>query len=214
MIRTRIKICGLTREEDVEAAVAAGADAVGFVFYPRSKRVLTPQRAAQLRRMLPAFVDAVALFVNAADDEVKAVLDQVQPDLLQFHGDESPEACERHGRRYLRAFRVGAPGLETSEALLKSCAGYGSAAGWLFDSHSEGYGGSGRAFDWSLLGSASARPLVLSGGLHAGNVAAAIAAVRPFAIDVSSGVEAAPGIKSAEKIAQLVAAVRAADAQV
>jgi len=211
MSRTRIKICGLTREQDIAAAVSAGVDAIGFVFYPPSRRALAPARAAELRRLVPPFVDVVALFVNASEAEVREVLETVQPDLLQFHGDEAPEECERYGCRYLRAFRVGAPGMETSPALLKSCERYGSAAGWLFDSHSEGYGGSGRVFDWSLLGSESVRPVVLSGGLHAGNVAAAIEAVRPFAVDVSSGVELSPGIKCADKIAQFVAQVKRAD---
>jgi phosphoribosylanthranilate isomerase len=211
MSRTRIKICGLTREEDVDAAVEAGADAIGFVFYPRSPRFITPERAAQLHARVPPFVDAVALLVNATPDEVARVLDLVQPDLLQFHGDETVQECERHGRRYLRAFRVGGPGMETSQALLKSCEQYKSATGWLFDSHSEGYGGSGRAFDWSLVSGAGARPVVLSGGLHAENVAAALALVRPFAVDVSSGVEQAPGIKSADKITQFIAEVRRAD---
>ncbi|GAA0521577.1 phosphoribosylanthranilate isomerase [Pigmentiphaga sp. GD03639] len=211
MSRTRIKICGLTREEDVAAAVGAGADAIGLVFYPPSRRALSPARAAELRRLVPPFVDVVALFVNASDAQVREVLDVVRPDLLQFHGDETPQQCERHGHRYLRAFRVGGPGMETSQALLKSCLQYGSAAGWLFDSHSDGYGGSGRVFDWSLVSSESARPVVLSGGLHAANVAAAIESVRPFAVDVSSGVEESPGIKSAAKIAQFVAQVRQAD---
>ncbi|GAA4328726.1 phosphoribosylanthranilate isomerase [Pigmentiphaga soli] len=212
MSRTRIKICGLTREQDIEAAVEAGADAIGMVFYPPSKRCLTPERAAALRARVPPFVDVVALFVNAAEAEIARVVDAVRPDLLQFHGDETVEQCERAGLRYLRAFRVGAPGLETSGALLKSCELYGSAAGWLFDSHSEGYGGSGRAFDWSLVSSASARPAVLSGGLHAENVAAALAMVRPFAVDVSSGVEDAPGIKNADRIRRFVAEVRRFDA--
>lgn len=211
MPRTRIKICGLTREQDIRAAVEAGADAIGMVFYPRSPRYLSPGRAAELRALVPPFVDVVALFVNAPGQDIAEVLDVVKPDLLQFHGDETPEECERHRMRYLRAFRVGGPGLETSQALLKSCEQYNSAAGWLFDSHSDGYGGSGRAFDWSLVSSASARPVVLSGGLHAENVAAALAALRPFAVDVSSGVEEAPGIKSAEKIARFVAEVRRAD---
>lgn len=211
MSRTRIKICGLTREEDVAAAVEAGVDAIGLVFYPPSRRALVPARAAQLRRLAPPFVDVVALFVNATPVEVETVLDVVRPDLLQFHGDETPAQCERYGQRYLRAFRVGGPGMETSQALLESCLQYGSAAGWLFDSHSEGYGGSGRAFDWSLVSSESARPVVLSGGLHAENVAAAIGSVRPFAVDVSSGVELSPGIKCADKIAHFVAQVRRAD---
>lgn len=207
-MRTRIKICGLTREQDVDAAVQAGADAIGLVFYPRSPRYVSPERAAELRARVPPFVAVVALFVNAPEHGVRRVIDVVQPDLLQFHGDESVADCERFGRRYLRAFRVGGPGLATPGDLLKSCLTYSSATAWLFDSHSDGYGGSGRVFDWSLVQSANARPVVLSGGLHAENVAAAVATVRPFAVDVSSGVEVSPGIKSAEKIADFVAQVR------
>ncbi len=211
MSRTRIKICGLTREADIDAAVEAGADAIGMVFYPPSPRALTPERAAVLRRRVPPFVDVVALFVNARADEVRAVCDQVGPELLQFHGDEQPADCTAFGQRYLRAFRVGAPGLETAPALLESCRAFGTAAGWLFDSHSEGYGGSGRTFDWSLVRNANDRPVVLSGGLHAENVGQAIHAVRPTAVDVSSGVESARGIKSAERIHAFVAEVRRAD---
>ncbi len=216
MSRTRIKFCGFTREQDIDDAVAAGADAIGLVFFARSKRHVTPERAAQLRARVPAFVDVVALTVNAAADEIERILDLVQPDLLQFHGDESPQACARYGRRYLRAFRVGAPGMDTPAALLESCVAHHAAAGWLFDSHSEGYGGSGRSFDWSCLNSVAhsenARPLVLSGGLHAERVFQALADVRPYAVDVSSGVEIEPGIKSAEKMRQFANEVRRFDA--
>jgi phosphoribosylanthranilate isomerase len=211
MTRTRIKICGLTREEDIDAAVDAGADAIGMVFYPPSPRALTVARAAELRRRVPPFVDVVALFVNASQQEIDAVRGEVGPELLQFHGDETEAECVRHGQRYLRAFRVGGPGLDTAAGLLESCASYGSAAGWLFDSHSDGYGGSGRTFDWSLVSRGSARPVVLSGGLHASNVAQAIQAVRPAAVDVSSGVESARGIKSAERIREFIAEIRRAD---
>ncbi|RYH19591.1 MAG: phosphoribosylanthranilate isomerase, partial [Alcaligenaceae bacterium] len=134
-MRTRIKICGLTREEDIAAAVEAGADALGFVFYPKSKRCLTVERAAQLRREIPAFVSLVALFVNATADEIRAVQDAVQPDLLQFHGDETPERCREHQHRYVKAFRVGGPGLTTASEVLQSCLRYKDAAGWLFDSY-------------------------------------------------------------------------------
>lgn len=216
-MRTRIKICGLTREEDIDAAVSAGVDAIGFVFYPKSKRYVTPTRAAQLRRVVPAFVDVVALFVNPQPDEVQAVLDEVGPELLQFHGDETPQECARHGRRYLRAFRAGAPGLETAASLATYCRAYGEAAGWLFDSYSAGYGGSGHGFDYRLLDDVKAdavsRPLVLSGGLNPDNVAAAVQAVRPWAVDVSSGVEVEQGIKSSDRISVFVAAVHAADAK-
>ncbi|CAB3687618.1 N-(5'-phosphoribosyl)anthranilate isomerase [Achromobacter deleyi] len=216
-MRTRIKICGLTREEDIDAAVSAGVDAIGFVFYPKSKRCLTPTRAAQLRRTVPAFVDVVALFVNPDPADVQAVLDQVGPELLQFHGDESPQDCARYHHRYLRAFRAGAPGLATAEDLASYCRAYGEAAGWLFDSYSAGYGGSGHGFDHALLSDVKAdpvsRPLILSGGLTPDNVAAAVQSVRPWAVDVSSGVEVEQGIKSSDRISFFVAAVHAADAK-
>lgn len=217
VMRTRIKICGLTREQDIDAAVAAGVDAIGFVFYAKSKRCLTPMRAAQLRRMVPAFVDVVALFVNPEEAEVRAVLDQVKPELLQFHGDETPQDCARYGHRFLRAFRAGAPGLETAEALASTCRAYGEAAGWLFDSYSAGYGGSGHGFDYCLLDEVRAdpvsRPLILSGGLNAENVGQAVQSVRPWAVDVSSGVELEQGIKSSDRISFFVAAAQAADAK-
>ncbi|MGS1106667.1 phosphoribosylanthranilate isomerase [Achromobacter anxifer] len=216
-MRTRIKICGLTREQDIDAAVAAGVDAIGFVFYAKSKRCVTPARAAQLRRMVPAFVDVVALFVNPEQAEVQAVLDQVKPELLQFHGDETPQDCARYGHRFLRAFRAGAPGLDTAENLASTCRAYGEAAGWLFDSYSAGYGGSGHGFDYALLDEVRAdpvsRPLILSGGLNAENVGQAVALVRPWAVDVSSGVELEQGIKSSDRISFFVAAAQAADAK-
>ncbi|MPT41680.1 MAG: phosphoribosylanthranilate isomerase [Achromobacter sp.] len=216
-MRTRIKICGLTREQDIDAAVAAGVDAIGFVFYAKSKRCLTPLRAAQLRRAVPAFVDVVALFVNPAEDEVRAVLDQVGPELLQFHGDETPQDCARYGHRFLRAFRAGAPGLDTAEDLASACRAYGEAAGWLFDSYSAGYGGSGHGFDYALLddvkGDPVSRPLILSGGLNAENVGQAVQTLRPWGVDVSSGVEVEQGIKSSDRILFFVAAAHAADAK-
>ena len=216
MSRTRIKFCGFTRAEDIDAAVAAGADAIGLVFYPHSKRCISLELAAQLRARVPLFVDVVALTVNAAEPEVRAILDAVRPSVLQFHGDESPEDCARYGVPYLKAMRVGAPGLDSAEALLESCLAHRAAAGWLFDSHSAGFGGSGRSFDWSLLSSiahsADARPLVLSGGLHAAKVRQALAEVRPYAVDVSSGVETEPGLKSAVKMQQFAQEVRRFDA--
>ena len=216
-MRTRIKICGLTREQDIDAAVAAGVDAIGFVFYAKSKRCLTPLRGAQLRRAVPAFVDVVALFVNPAEDEVRAVLDQVGPELLQFHGDETPQDCARYGHRFLRAFRAGAPGLDTAEDLASACRAYGEAAGWLFDSYSAGYGGSGHGFDYALLDEVKddpvSRPLILSGGLNAENVGQAVQTLRPWGVDVSSGVEVEQGIKSSDRISFFVAAVQAADAR-
>jgi len=209
--RTRVKICGLTRAQDVTAAVAAGADAVGIVFYPASPRAVTLEQAARLRRLVPPFVSVVALFVNPKPDEVRAVIAAVTPDLLQFHGDESPADCAAFGLRYLKAFRVGASGLQSAAAIAAACTAYADACGWLFDAHHAGYGGSGLRFDLDLLGDVlrlpHARPIILAGGLTADNVSAAIARVKPYAVDVSSGVEDTPGIKSAHKIAQFVRAL-------
>lgn len=201
--RTRIKICGLTREEDVLAAVNAGADAVGFVFYPPSARYVSPVRAAELARLVPPFVSIVGLFVNAGRDEVARTRDAVPLQVLQFHGDETEVECSGHGLPYLKAARM-RPGLD----LLKYAASFAGAQGLLLDAFVEGYGGGGETFDWSLIPSGLPLPLVLSGGLHAGNVAEAIRRVQPWAVDVSSGVEAAKGIKDAARITEFVAGVR------
>lgn len=205
-MRTRIKICGLTRECDVEAAVEAGADAVGFVFYPQSPRCVSPQRAAELSGLIPPFVTITALFVNAMPAEIETVLQQVPVGLLQFHGDETEADCRRWQRPYLRAARM-KPGLD----LLQYAAGFASARALLLDAFVEGYGGGGQVFDWSLIPQDLPKPLVLSGGLTPRNVSEAIRLVRPAAVDVSSGVEETKGIKDAAKIAAFVAAVRAAD---
>jgi len=210
--RVRTKICGITRQQDLEAAVAAGADAVGMVFYPNSSRAVTLAQARALRKAAPAFVSVVALFVNASADEVRAVLDEVGPDLLQFHGDETPDYCRGFAHRYMRAFRVGGPGLASADEVLESCRQYHDANAWLFDSYSAGYGGSGLALDVALLDrvrdAPESRPLVLAGGLRPGNVRERIESIHPFAVDVSSGVEESPGIKSAEKIKAFIQAVR------
>ena len=208
-MKTRIKICGLTREEDVDAVVASGADAIGFVFYQPSPRAVSPQRAAQLAERLPPFVTLTALFVNAAPEEIQAVLEQVPVGLLQFHGDESESECQRWLRPYIRAARV-RPGMD----LIQYAAAFPSARGILLDAFVEGYGGGGQTFDWSVIPTGMPRPLILSGGLNPGNVGDAVRQVRPAAVDVSSGVEAAKGIKDAAKIAAFVAAVRAADNEV
>lgn len=213
--RTRIKLCGFTRAEDVQTAVAAGADAIGLIFFSKSRRAVAIEQARDLRKAVPAFVDVVALFVNPDPEYVQEVITQVKPDLLQFHGNESPQECERYGRRYMRAFRVGAPGMETRDEVREECRRYASASAWLFDSYSAGYGGSGEGFDLSLLAAvrnaADARPMVLAGGLSSANVADSIRRLRPYAVDVSSGIEDAPGIKSADKIQAFVEAVRGAD---
>jgi phosphoribosylanthranilate isomerase len=206
MHRTRIKICGITRICDLDAAVRAGADAVGFVFYPPSPRALATEVAAELARRMPPFVARVGLFVNAESTSVREVLRAVPLDILQFHGEEDANYCEQFGLPYLKAARV-RPELD----LLEFARAYPSAQGLLLDAWVEAYGGMGRSFDWSLIPDDLPLPIVLSGGLHAGNVAEAVGKVHPWAVDVSSGVEAAKGIKDADKIAAFVAAVRAAD---
>ena len=205
-MKTRIKICGLTREEDVDAAVAAGADAIGFVFYPPSPRYLSPQRAAELAQRIPPFVDVVGLFVNAVPEQVQAACDALPINLLQFHGDEDATYCRQFSRPYLRAARV-RPGLD----LIEFARSFPDARGLLLDAFVDGYGGGGHVFDWTLIPPDLPGFLVLSGGLSAANVGDAIGRVRPVAVDVSSGVEMGKGIKDHQKIAAFVAAVRKAD---
>jgi phosphoribosylanthranilate isomerase len=207
-LRTRIKICGLTRESDVDAAVDAGADAVGFVLYERSPRHVSLARATDLARRLPPFVTPVALFVNANDAEVDAVIAAIPQVLLQFHGDETPQACGRSRQPYLRAARV-RPGFD----LLDFAARFAHAQALLLDADVDGYGGGGKVFDWSLAHAAVPLPVVLSGGLHAANVIHGIRQLRPWAVDVSSGVESAKGIKDARAIRRFCDAVREADAR-
>jgi phosphoribosylanthranilate isomerase len=206
--RTRIKICGLTREADVDAAVQAGADALGFVLYDKSPRHVDPARAAALARRLPPFVTPVLLFVNAAPELVREALEAVPQALLQFHGDETEAQCEAAARPYLRAARM-APGFD----LLDFGSRFRSAQALLLDTHVEAYGGSGKAFDWSLVPPSVPLPVVLSGGLNAANVIEGVLRVRPWAVDVSSGVESAKGIKDALAMRRFCDAVREADAR-
>ena len=218
--RTRIKICGLTREQDVDAAVEAGADAVGFVLYPASPRAVTAQRARELASRLPPFTTPVLLFVNEPAAAALAALQAVPGAMAQFHGDESPEQCwEASGRgthRYMRAARIPLGAAGAGFDLVKYASDYSRAQAILLDAHVEAYGGGGKAFDWSLLPHAVDAHLVLSGGLAPANVGDGIrrlrTAAKSLAVDVSSGVEAAKGIKDAAKIREFVAAVRAADA--
>lgn len=207
MSRTRIKICGLTRPEDVDAAVDAGADAIGLVFYPRSPRFVEPDLATQLARQVPPFVSVVGLFVNAEEAFVRDVLAQVPLHVLQFHGDEQEGECARYGRPWLKAARVRA-GFD----LLEFASLHRSSSGILLDAFSDAYGGTGHRFDWSLIPeSMDRRRLILSGGLDADNVGEAVRRIRPWAVDVSSGVEVDKGIKSAALIAAFIAGVRNAD---
>ncbi len=210
MHRTRIKICGITRPEDALAAARAGADAIGLVFYPASPRAVDLPRALDIVRALPALVGVVALFVNAQPGQVLEVIDRLRPSLLQFHGDETPEDCERYAHPYLRAARV-RPGLDLLDLAARYRQSPGHVRGLLLDAYVEGYGGGGEVFDWSLIPADVGCPVVLSGGLRAANVGQAIGCVRPWAVDVSSGVEAAKGVKDAAAMRAFVAAVRAAD---
>ncbi|RZL62815.1 MAG: phosphoribosylanthranilate isomerase [Variovorax sp.] len=218
--RTRIKICGMTREQDVDVAVAAGVDAVGFVMYAASPRAVTAERAARLAARLPPFVTPVLLFVNETAERTLATLAAVPGAIAQFHGDESAAACEEssgQGRyRYLRAARIPLGVAGAGFDLVNYASDFSHAQAILLDAHVDGYGGGGKAFDWSLLPHAVDAHLVLSGGLTPANVGDGIRALRArcktLSVDVSSGVEASKGIKDAVKIREFVAAVRAADA--
>lgn len=207
MQRTRIKICGITRHQDLAAAVNAGADALGFVFYPPSPRYVSDAVARELSLATPPFVSRVGLFVNADVAQVHRTLAAVPLDLLQFHGEETDAYCRQFGLPYLKAARV-RPGVD----LLEFALSYPGAQGIVLDAWVEGYGGAGQGFDWSLIPPGLPLPVVLSGGLYADNVGQAVVNVQPWAVDVSSGVEHSKGIKDADKIAAFIAAVKAADA--
>ncbi|MDZ7593289.1 MAG: phosphoribosylanthranilate isomerase [Thiobacillus sp.] len=197
----RVKICGITRLQDLHAACDAGADALGFVFYEKSPRHVSIAAAAALLRELPPFVQSVGLFVNAEPAFIESVLQAVPLDLLQFHGDETPADCARFGRPYIKAVRVNR---ETN--LLKCAADFAAARGLLLDAWVPGVpGGTGERFDWTLIPPNLPTPVILSGGLTPDNVAEAVQRVRPWAVDVSSGVEVSKGIKDAHKIAQFIA---------
>jgi phosphoribosylanthranilate isomerase len=213
--RSRVKVCGLTRHEDVKSSIDCGVDALGFVFYLPSKRCLTAHQAAHLVEGLPAFVSTVALFVEPSVEMVKDVIDVMRPTVLQFHGAETPEFCRQFKMPYIKAVRVGAPELDSSDGLTDYCMQFQDASAWLFDSYTPAYGGSGHSFDRQLIVPLSqhsqARPILISGGLTVENVGESIDLLMPWGVDVSSGVEIAPGIKSAEKVNTFVQAVRFAD---
>ena len=202
MSRVRVKICGITREEDAAAACAAGADAIGLVFCAASPRAIDTQRACAILDSLPPFVTPVALFADTSSREIEQVLAAVPVRMLQFHGQETPEECRRYGRPYIKALRVGGPQEEEKRAEL-----YGDAAAILLDTWTQdARGGTGCSFDWHTVSGMSTHPLVLAGGLRPDNVAQAIAALSPWAVDVSSGVESAPGIKEPALIESFIAA--------
>lgn len=206
-MRTRVKICGITRPEDGVRAAALGADAVGLVFFPHSPRVVTVGQAREIAAALPPFVTRVGLFVDAAVAEVEAILEQLPLDLLQFHGEEPEAYCVQFGRPYLKAVRM-----HPQRDVVAYMNGYPSATGFLLDAfHPAVPGGSGERFDWSRVPAERPAPIVLAGGLHPGNVADAVRQVRPFAVDVSSGVEAGKGIKDPAKMMEFIRGVQRAD---
>ena len=203
-MRTRIKICGITSVEDARIAVESGADAIGLVFYAPSPRNVGLAQARAIVAAIPPFVTAVGLFVDPAEDQVESVLGACSLDLLQFHGDEAPDFCGAFSLPYIKAARVRA-----DSDLVQYLSPYHTARGWLLDAyHDRLYGGTGASFDWKLIPPDLARPVILSGGLTPDNVGAAVRQVRPWAVDVSSGVESAKGIKDAAKIAAFIAGVK------
>ena len=205
--RTRIKICGITRAEDARSAIELGADALGLVFYAPSPRYVSVEQAWEIARVVPPFVTLVGLFVNESKLAVRRVMEAVPIQLLQFHGEEEESFCRSFHAPYIKAARV-KPGLD----LVKYATTHSSAQGLLLDAYSDGFGGSGKIFDWSLIPPHLPLPVILSGGLGVGNVTKAVRDVRPWAVDVSSGVEADKGIKDAAKIAAFISGVKDGDA--
>lgn len=204
MTAVRVKICGITRVEDALAAAAAGADAIGLVFYANSPRAVGIEQAQAIIAALPPFVTTVGLFVDIQRDELRRILASVPLDLLQFHGDESVEQCEGFGRPYIKALRV-----KAGDDIIAEVSRYPGASGILLDTYVEGVpGGTGKAFDWSLVPEKLSKPVILAGGLRPDNVAEAVRQVRPYAVDVSGGVEAGKGIKDAERVAAFIRAAR------
>ncbi|MDB5987964.1 MAG: phosphoribosylanthranilate isomerase [Nevskia sp.] len=206
--RTRIKFCGITRLEDATQAIELGVDAIGLILVPGSPRQLSLQQAATIRRSLPPFVSAVVLLRNPAASLVRQVLQELQPELLQFHGEESAEFCDSFGVRYLKAIAM----RDAQAPLDETIRPYAGATALLFDGHQAGaLGGQGLSFDWRLIRDVSTQPLIVAGGLSADNVGDAIRIAQPFAVDVSSGIESAPGCKDSGKMADFVSAVARAD---
>jgi phosphoribosylanthranilate isomerase len=206
-VRTRVKICGITSPHDAQAAARLGADAIGLVFYEPSPRHVTVEQARTIAASVPPFVARVALFVNPTREAVRAVLDAVSIDVLQFHGEEDQAFCAGFSTPYLKVLRV-----QKGLNLLECLSPYRDAAGWLLDAYRpDYYGGTGETFDWGVIPTGLERPVVLSGGLTVANVAEAVRSVRPWAVDVSSGVESTKGVKDADKIAAFIEGVRNAD---
>lgn len=208
-VRVRVKICGITRPEDALAAARLGADAIGLVFYPASPRAVTIQTANKIIDVLPPFICKTGLFVNATSDEINRILDKVALDVLQFHGDEEPEQCASYPKPFIKAVRM-----QDNVDLNTAARQYADASALLLDTYVEGlHGGTGQVFDWSRIPANTGKPLILAGGLTPANVATAIKQVRPYAVDVSGGVESAKGIKDARKITEFIREVRNAEIQ-
>ena len=206
-MRTRVKICGITRQEDARAAVAHGADAIGFIQWRKSPRFIEPELAATIARNLPPLVTPIAVFVNPSRQDVNALLEVIPAATLQFHGEEEPQFCAGFARPWIKA-----AGAKPGRDLVKYFAAFGGASAWLVDAfHEKLYGGTGSRFDWNLVPRSPDRPVILSGGLGVDNVEEAIRAVRPYAVDASSSVETAKGIKDAARIAAFILEVRRAD---
>lgn len=206
-LRTRVKICGITRVQDALEAVRCGADAIGLVFYAASPRCVTLLQAQQVVAAMPPFVSVVALFVNATQAEIENVTSQVSIDIVQFHGDETAAECERIKLPYFKAIRV-----KPDTNLLKCEAEFNGAKALLLDTYSESaYGGTGHAFDWDLIPKNMSKPVILAGGLMAENVGLAIQKVKPYAVDISGGVEISKGVKDSDKIADFMLAVHSAN---
>jgi phosphoribosylanthranilate isomerase len=206
-MRTRVKICGFTRAEDARQAALLGADAIGLVFYPPSPRNVSIDQAIRITSALPAFTTVVALFVDEAEVRIREILENVPIDCLQFHGDEAPEACRRYRKRYIKAIRV-QPGTDIVELARQ----YHDAAGLLLDAwHPDAKGGTGSLFDWKMIPEQCGLPIVLAGGLHPENACDAVRTVKPYALDVSSGVEAAKGVKDAARMAAFLTEVNKGD---
>jgi phosphoribosylanthranilate isomerase len=206
-MRTRVKICGFTRAEDAREAALLGADAIGLVFYPRSPRHVAIAQALEITGALPAFTTTVALFVDEEEARIREILENVPIDCLQFHGDESPEDCRKYRKRYIKAIRV-RPGTDIAELARQ----YHDAAGLLLDAwHPDAKGGTGSLFDWNMIPEQCGLPIILAGGLNAENACDAVRTVKPYALDVSSGVEAAKGVKDAARMAAFLTEVNKGD---
>lgn len=204
LYRTRVKFCGITRFEDISQAVDLGVDALGFILYPKSKRALSFDQLQSLLKAVPVWVNSVVLLVNPSATEVRRVIKEVRPDYLQFHGDEPAAFCEQFNYPYLRAIRVGAPGISTPEEIARVAAQYQQAKAFIFDAYSPGYGGAGISFDTDLLNvvrdQQAKEKIIIAGGLHPQNIRSFVQKYQPFGVDLCSGVESSPGHKDPVKM--------------